>query len=124
MNRGSVILINTAKDLLKQEGCEILGQFFIALISQAVQERASIPEDRRLPTFVYIDEAQDYFDESIEHLLNQARKYKVGLTIAHKNLDQFDQKTAGRGDGQHDDQDGRRLVSQGRLSLCQRDVLR
>lgn len=92
MNRGSVILINTAKDLLKQEGCEILGRFFIALISQAVQERASIPEDRRLPTFVYIDEAQDYFDESIEHLLNQARKYKVGLTIAHQNLDQFDQK--------------------------------
>ena len=24
--------------------------------------------------------------------MNQARKYKVGLTIAHQNLDQFDQK--------------------------------
>lgn len=35
MNRGSIILINTAKDLLKQEGCEILGRFFIALIAQA-----------------------------------------------------------------------------------------
>lgn len=64
MNKGSIILINTAKDLLKQEGCEILGRFFIALISEAVQERASIAEDQRLPTFVYIDEAQDYFDES------------------------------------------------------------
>ena len=31
LNRGSLILINTAKDLLKQEGCEILGRFFIAL---------------------------------------------------------------------------------------------
>ena len=47
MNRGSLILINTAKDLLKQEGTEILGRFFIALISQAAQERASIPEDKR-----------------------------------------------------------------------------
>src|SRR6476620_10900874 len=47
MNRGSLILINTAKDLLKQEGCEILGRFFIALIAQAAQERASIAEDRR-----------------------------------------------------------------------------
>jgi hypothetical protein len=92
MNKGSIILINTAKDLLKQEGCEILGRFFIALIYQAVQERAAIPEERRLTTFVYIDEAQDYFDESIEHLLNQARKYKVGLIIAHQNLDQFSQK--------------------------------
>ena len=92
MNRGSIILINTAKDLLKQEGCEILGRFFIALIAQAVQERASLPEDKRLPTFVFIDEAQDYFDESIESLLNQGRKYKVGLIIAHQNLDQFSQK--------------------------------
>ena len=92
MNRGSVILINTAKDLLKQEGCEILGRFFIALIAQAAQERAAIPDDRRRSTFVYIDEAQDYFDESVEQLLNQARKYKVGLIIAHQNLDQFDQR--------------------------------
>jgi hypothetical protein len=92
MNRGSIILINTAKDLLKQDGCQILGRFFIALICQAAQERASIPEDRRRATFVYIDEAHDYFDESMENLLNQARKYKVGLILAHQNLDQFDEK--------------------------------
>jgi hypothetical protein len=92
MNRGSLILINTAKDLLKQQGCEILGRFFIALISQAAQERAAISEDRRTPTFVYIDEAHDYFDESMEALFNQARKYLVSLTVAHQNLDQFEQK--------------------------------
>ena len=92
MNRGSIILINTAKDLLKQEGCEILGRFFIALICQAAQERASIAEDRRRATFLYIDEAHDYFDESIENLFNQARKYKVGIIIAHQNLDQFEMR--------------------------------
>jgi hypothetical protein len=90
MNAGSLILINTAKNLLKQEGCEILGRFFIALICQAAQERASIDERARTHTFVYIDEAHDYFDESIENLLNQARKYNVGLVIAHQNLNQFD----------------------------------
>src|SRR5215213_3971314 len=90
MNRGSLILINTAKDLLKQEGCEILGRFFIAMISHAAQERASIPADRRRATFVYIDEAQDYFDKSVELLLNQARKYKVGIVLAHQNLGQFE----------------------------------
>ena len=35
MNRGSVILISTAKDLLKQEGSSIFGRFFIAQIAQA-----------------------------------------------------------------------------------------
>jgi len=92
LNRGSLILINTAKDLLKQDGCEIFGRFFIALLVQAVQERAAIPENKRRATFVYIDEAQDYFDEGIENLLNQARKYKVGLILAHQNLGQFETK--------------------------------
>jgi hypothetical protein len=90
MNKGNIILINTAKDLLKQEGCEILGRFFIALIAQAAQERATISEDRRRSTFVYIDEAHDYFDYSLENLLNTARKYRVGLVLSHQNLGQFE----------------------------------
>src|SRR4051794_5636549 len=52
MNRGSIILINTAKDLLKQEGTEVFGRFLIALIAQATQERAAIHPRHRTPTFV------------------------------------------------------------------------
>jgi hypothetical protein len=92
MNRGSLILIHTAKDLLKQEGCEILGRFFIALIAQAAQERAAIPKPNRTPTFVYIDEAADYFDENIQTLLEQARKYQVGMILAHQHLGQFENR--------------------------------
>ena len=92
MNKGSLILINTAKDLLKSEGSELLGRFFISLISQATQERAAIEEGKRMPTYVYIDEAQDYFDASIEEILTTARKYKVGLTIAHQSLAQLKPK--------------------------------
>lgn len=89
MNNGSLILINTNKELLKQEGCELFGRFMVALLSQATQERAAIPENARTPCFVYIDEAHDYFDEALELLLNTARKYNVGLTLAHQNLAQF-----------------------------------
>ena len=92
MNRGSLILVHTAKDLLKQEGCEILGRFFMALLAQAAQERATIPKRERTPTFVYIDEAHDYFDEHMENLLEQARKFQVGLIIAHQHLAQFERK--------------------------------
>ena len=92
INRGSLILIHTAKDLLKQEGCEILGRFFMALIAQAAQERAAIPKEERTPTFVYIDEAHDYFDENMETLLEQARKFQVGLILAHQHLAQFERK--------------------------------
>lgn len=89
LNSGKIILINTAKDLLGQEGAAIFGRFFIALIAQASIQRAAMRPETRRPAFVYIDEAQDYFDDNIAHLLNQARKYRVGLVFAHQNLDQL-----------------------------------
>lgn len=92
MNAGRVILINTAKDLLKEQGTEIFGRFFIALITQAAQERATLPEANRLPTMVYIDEAADYFDRNIGIILAQARKYNVGMVLAHQFLGQLDPK--------------------------------
>ena len=89
MNAGKLILINTSKSLLKEQGTEIFGRFFIALIAQAAQERATIPDWERLPVHVYVDEAQDYFDPNIGIILSQARKYRVGLTIAHQYLGQL-----------------------------------
>jgi hypothetical protein len=32
-----------------------------------------LPESRRTPTFLYVDEAQEYFDDTIETILTQAR---------------------------------------------------
>ncbi len=92
MNAGKVILINTAKDLLKEQGTEIFGRFFIALIAQAAQERATLPESKRTPTIVYVDEAQDYFDRNIGLILAQARKYNVGMVLAHQYLGQLEPK--------------------------------
>lgn len=92
MNAGKVILINTAKDLLKENGTEIFGRFFIAMIAQAAQERAVLARGSRLPTFVYIDEASDYFDRNIGIILSQARKNKVGMVLSHQYLGQLDPK--------------------------------
>jgi len=89
MNDGKIILINTAKDLLKSENCSIFGRFFIAKIAQAALERATQNEADRRSNFVYIDEAHDYFDETLEQLFNQARKYNVGLHVAVQHLDQM-----------------------------------
>jgi len=89
INDGKIILINTAKDLLKTEGSQLFGRFFISMLAQAALERSTIPEHRRTPTYVYVDEAQEYFDDTIETILGQARKYRLGITAAHQTLDQL-----------------------------------
>ncbi len=87
LNRGAVILIDTAKDFLK-DGSSIFGQICISLILQAIQERAAIAERDRKATFIYIDEAADVFGSNIDDLLTDARKFKAGLILSHQYLDQ------------------------------------
>ena len=89
MNEGKIVLVSTAKDLLKEDGSALFGRFFIAMLKQAALERSVLQPEDRNPAYVYIDEAQEYFDDSIETILNQARKYNVGLTLAHQTLDQL-----------------------------------
>ncbi len=86
---GKIILVNTAKDFLGHEGSSIFGRFIVSLIAQAAIQRAILPAYERNPTFAYIDEAEDYFDDNIDRMVNQTRKYKVGLVFSHQNLDQL-----------------------------------
>ena len=89
LNSGKIVLVNTAKDFLKAERSSLFGRTFIALTLQAALERAPIPERNRRPAFLYIDEAHEYFDQNIDELLTQARSYKLGLIMAHQQLDQL-----------------------------------
>jgi hypothetical protein len=87
LNNNSIVLVDTAKDFLKGSSSHF-GRIFISLVLQAVLERAVIPEHKRKPAFLIVDEAAAYFDSNIDDLLTQARKYKVGCIFAHQFLDQ------------------------------------
>ena len=96
MNKGRIILINTAKSLLQPKGCEAFGRFFIAMIAIAAQRRATLQS--KLPVHVFIDEAQDYIggttaDSNFLNILEQCRKQKIALTIAHQYLAQMGIRT-------------------------------
>ncbi len=90
LNKGSVILIDTAKDFLKTSSSHF-GRLFISLVLRAVMERAAISEGDRKPAFLIVDEAAEYFDQNINDLLTQVRKYKMGCVFAHQYMDQCTQ---------------------------------
>ena len=89
---GKVILINAEKALLKEEGTELFGRFFLALVNQAAAQRSSMPVDRRLPCFVYVDECHNYIrnDVKIQVILAEARQQNIGVILAHQYLAQLD----------------------------------
>jgi hypothetical protein len=91
MQDGKIVLVNTSKSLLKNEASALFGRFMIAQTLRAAYERVAVPEAERRPAFLIIDEASEYFDDSLETLLNQVRKFNLGIVFAHQYVDQLSQ---------------------------------
>lgn len=87
-----ILLVNLAKGLIGPEAAALLGSLVIADLWQATLGRARVPESRRHPVFVFIDEFQDYLHlpTDLADALSQARGLGVGLTLAHQHLGQLD----------------------------------
>ena len=95
INKTNVILINTSVDFLQKKGTELFGRFFIAMILNATQQRATMGKSKH-PVFVYIDEFGDYaahVDDKITTIFGQARKQDVGMIVAHQRFDDLSPKT-------------------------------
>jgi hypothetical protein len=97
MNAGKVILINTSRALLQAKGCEAFGRFFLALIAMAAQRRATL-QGKKIPCYIFIDECYDYIgagtsDSNFLNIIEQCRKQKISMTVAHQNLSQLSVRT-------------------------------
>lgn len=95
MNQGKIILVKLSKGLTWEENSKLLGRMVTMQIKLSALKRASLDEKERHPYFLYIDEFQNYVSKSIESILSEARKYKLGLTIAHQYIDQLKQEWLG-----------------------------
>src|SRR5262249_2470765 len=89
LQNGSVVLINTSKALLKTDASALFGRYMIARVIAAAFERIALPASARNAAFLIVDEAAEYFDDNLETLLSQARKFNVGVLFAHQHLDQL-----------------------------------
>ncbi|PZR91720.1 MAG: hypothetical protein DLM68_03010 [Hyphomicrobiales bacterium] len=97
MNAGKVILINSAYSLLQPKGCEAFGRFFLCLIAMASHRRATM-KGEKIPVHIFIDEIENYLgtttaDSNFTGILEQCRKQKVAMTVAHQYLSQLGQRT-------------------------------
>lgn len=92
MNQKKVILVKLAKWLTGEVNSQLVGRMITMQIKLSALKRANLDPKDRKPFFLYIDEFQNYVSKSIESILSEARKYKLGLTIAHQYIDQLKQE--------------------------------
>jgi hypothetical protein len=86
-----VLLVSLAKGLLGQDSASLLGSLVVARLWQTILTRAAVPQARRHPVMIYIDEVQDYLhlDTDIADVFAQSRSYGIGMTVAHQHLSQL-----------------------------------
>jgi hypothetical protein len=89
MNKGKILIVNLSVGKLGEENAALLGSMFITKIWQTAMSRTSIPEEKRLDTFLYIDEFQNFATTAFANILSEARKYRLNLTIAHQYMQQL-----------------------------------
>jgi type IV secretory pathway VirB4 component len=88
MDAGKVIVIDNSQAKCTMEGCGFLGRFFVSQIWSAGTARALIPDHKKKPTFVYIDEAHLVIkkDQKIAAIIDELRSQKIGLVLAHQKV--------------------------------------
>jgi len=92
MDEGKVLLVNLSKGRLGEDGSAVLGALLLSQIEVAALSRADVPEDRRPPFYLYVDELGHFATESFAGMLSESRKYGLRLTLANQLLAQLDEK--------------------------------
>jgi hypothetical protein len=88
MDEHKWVIINVSKGALS-ENAYLLGSLFVSKIKYAALSRADQPEKDRVPFFLFVDEFQNFMGHNFEEILSEARKYRLGLILAHQNLAQI-----------------------------------
>jgi hypothetical protein len=92
MDEGKVLVVNLAKGKIGEENCSLLGAMMVTKIWLAALSRADLPETKRRPFYLYVDEIHNFLTLSFADILSEARKYGLNLTLAHQYIEQLDEK--------------------------------
>lgn len=91
MDEKKILLINLSKGRLGELNANLIGMIVVGKILMAALSRVDDMSKSYPPFYLHMDEFQNITTDSISSILSEARKYKLGLTIANQYISQIDQ---------------------------------
>jgi hypothetical protein len=95
MDTHKILIINLSKGLVGETNMRLLGSMLTTRIFLSAMSRAdrSASELARLPHFYfYVDEFQNFANETFAEILSESRKYKLDLIITHQYIEQMEEE--------------------------------
>jgi type IV secretory pathway TraG/TraD family ATPase VirD4 len=88
MDNNKIFLANLSKGKIGEDVSEMLGSMLVSKFQLDVMSRANIAPEERKQYSLYVDEFQNFATESFADIFSEARKYGLGLVIAHQYVGQ------------------------------------
>ena len=90
MDERKILLLNLSKGRLGEINANLIGMIVVGKLLMAALSRVDDPSKQFPPFYLHMDEFQNVSTDSISAILSEARKYKLGLTMAHQFMAQLD----------------------------------
>jgi hypothetical protein len=92
MDDGKILIVNLSKGRIGEDNMRLLGGMLVTKIQLAAQERQNLLESERRDFYLFVDEFQNFANESFATILSEARKYRLNLIVTHQYIEQLDEK--------------------------------
>jgi len=89
MDSGKIFLAKLPEGLLGRENSHLLGSLLLSKFQQIAMSRQAQQIAARRDYWIYIDEFANFITPTMAEILSGARKYRIGLTLAHHELHQL-----------------------------------
>jgi hypothetical protein len=91
MDQRKILLVNLSKGRIGEINANLIGMIMVGKILMAALSRVDDATKSYPPFYLHMDEFQNISTTSISAILSEARKYKLGLTMAHQFIAQLDE---------------------------------
>lgn len=95
MDGKKILLINLSKGQVGDTNMRLLGSMLTTRIFLGAMSRAELDPTalkNSVPFYFYVDEFQNFANDTFAEILSEARKYNLNLTIAHQYVEQMEEQ--------------------------------
>ena len=89
MNQSKIFLAKLPQGLIGEENAYLLGSLLVSKFHQLAITRQQLDASERRPFWLFVDEFHHFMTPSMATILSGARKYQLGLVLAHQELGQL-----------------------------------
>lgn len=90
MNNQKILIVNLSKGKIWEMNAQLLGMILVSKIYNAAMGRAKMEQKDRKDFYLYVDEFQNFVSGTFADILSEARKYRLGLIMAHQYIAQLE----------------------------------